>query len=171
MLDPKVSSDLQKIASNDFNDLPDQARQLLRDFLVQITKEGQMNIDDLYTDPKNTTSNPKSTNNAQVGSFFNLIPSSTSYHVLCSSLVVAVSKRNLPGYNMGRVLRLVRANLIACGSGTQSMPNRTLLIFTDQLDRRALYESKLDIQQHIVQCGLRYALLYWNGQIWSREHF
>ena len=171
MLDPKVSSDLQKITGDDFNDLPDQARQMLRDFLGLITKGGLMNIEDLYADPINATSSPKTNNNGQVGGFFNLIPSSPNNPVSCSSVVVAVSKRHLPGYNMGRVLRLVREHLIECGTGTQSILNRTLLIFTDHLDRRSLYESRLDMKQHFIQGGLRYALLSWNGHSWTREYF
>jgi hypothetical protein len=171
MLDPKVSIDLQKITGDDFNDLPDQARQLLRDLLGRINKGGMMNIEDLCAGSINATSSPKTTNNGLVGGFFNLIPSSPNNPVSCSSVVVAVSKRYLPGYNMGRVLRLVRGNLIACGTGTQSILNRTLLIFTDHLDRRSLYESRLDMEQHFIQGGLRYAILYWNGHSWTREYF
>jgi hypothetical protein len=173
MLESKIISDLQKITSDDFNDIPYTDRQILRDLLVRITERGFMSIEDLYANPIiSTASNgPHATSSGSGESNFNLIPSTLNQPASCAQVIVAITKRHLKGYNMGRVLRLVRENLIECGLGPQSLLNRTLFIFTDYLDRRALYESRLDMQQHSLQGGLRYALLVWDGQSWRREYF
>lgn len=173
MLESKITRDLQKITDHDFNDIPDTARQILRDLLGRLIQRGFMNIEDLYANPiiSTASTSPIVTSGGLGGSYFNLIPSSPNQPATCTPLLIAISKRHLPGFNMGRVLRLVREHLVECGTGTQPLLNRTLIIFTDHLDRRALFESRLDIQQHSLHGGLKYALVVWGGQSWRREYF
>lgn len=186
------------VANDDLTDLSNEVRVLVRDLMTQVAKHGYDSLNDLgglprrerdedgsrnrpSTQPSTQPSGNGGRSSSGPAPWINIIPAHPDQEALCAKLVLAIAHRSAKGRrgrsHMGRprvgldmALRLLRENLVVCGSGPHGLYGRTAIVLSDYWDPRRAYESRLDVNGHAAVGHLQSVFLYWDGFRWHRQY-
>ena len=97
-------------------------------------------------------------------SMVNVIPGNPNGISMCCNLAIAVAHGSRGRGGLCQVMQQLRRHLICCADAQVGMSTKTVLIIYDKEDKRVFWESKRDIQTHIMRNGVSFIRLHWNGK-------
>lgn len=94
----------------------------------------------------------------------NVIPSSTNGIFMCCNLAIAIAHGSRGRGGLGQVMQQLRRHLICCADAKKGLSTKTVLIIYDKEEKRVFWESKRDIQAHMLRNGVSFIRLHWDGK-------
>ena len=94
----------------------------------------------------------------------NVIPSNPNGIFMCCNLAIAIAHGSRGRGGLGQVMQQLRRHLICCADARKGLSTKTVLIIYDKEDKRVFWESKLDIQAHMLRNGVSFIRMHWDGK-------
>jgi hypothetical protein len=97
-------------------------------------------------------------------SMVNVIPSNPTGISMCCNLAIVVAHGSRGRGGLGQVMQQLRRHLIYCADAQKGLSTKTVLIIYDKEDTRVFWESRRDIQAHILRNRVSFIRLHWDGK-------
>ena len=94
----------------------------------------------------------------------NVIPSNPTGIFMCCNLAIAIAHGSCGRGGLGQVMQQLRRHLICCADAKKGLSTKTVLIIYDKEDKRVFWESKRDLQAHMLRNGVSFIRLHWDGK-------